>query len=531
MRLAQAVMTLLLRALGKCRAARRALSARRARFALDESGAFLVFSLFILVLMLIASGMAIDFMHFENTRTRMQATLDRSILAAASLSQTLNPKDVVADYFAKAGLSKELSSVTVDQGINYRQVSATAGATVNSMFLNMVGIKSLAAHASGQAEERVNKVEISLVLDVSGSMSEDSKLSHLKTAAKEFIDTVVTPGNAGKVSVSIIPFSTQVDAGARLLSFYNVSNEQTVTNCINFQAADFDTAALSQTAKLQRTGNFDPWSYSKDPILDTVCPTSSSREILAFSQNASALKAKINALQAGGNTSIDIGMKWGAALLDPGTQPVVSGLINAGVVDAAFAGRPLSYSDPDALKIAVVMTDGHNTPQYYLNTPYSTGNSEVWRDPDSGRYSIYYPPRRKYYIPSQQRWRRHPYGGSRAKRLSYPQLWSRVSIPYNAYYFHYYMTGNWNDYYNWYYNPRSYVSAATKDSRLESICSQAKSGGVTIFTIAFETTSADANVMKNCATSDADFYDVNGIDISTAFNAIAKTISKLRLTQ
>ena len=44
------------------------------------------------------------------------------------------------------------------------------------------------APGASTAEQRVNNVEIVLVLDVSGSMS-GTKITNLKSAAAEFVDT------------------------------------------------------------------------------------------------------------------------------------------------------------------------------------------------------------------------------------------------------------------------------------------------------------------------------------------------------
>jgi uncharacterized membrane protein len=134
-------------------------------FVKKEDGNMLVFGLCIFVVMLVSSGMAIDFMRHENQRTQLQSTLDRAILAAADLDQENDPNTIVHDYFAKSNLGGINLDVTVDQSLVHRNVQATAKTPVQSMFLNMVGINKIDAPASGAAEERVNNVEISLVLD------------------------------------------------------------------------------------------------------------------------------------------------------------------------------------------------------------------------------------------------------------------------------------------------------------------------------------------------------------------------------
>ena len=76
-----------------------------ARFTRREDGTLVYFSLMLFVMMMMMGGFAVDLMRYETIRTSLQNTLDRSTLAAASLTQRLNSTTVVNDYFAKAGLS------------------------------------------------------------------------------------------------------------------------------------------------------------------------------------------------------------------------------------------------------------------------------------------------------------------------------------------------------------------------------------------------------------------------------------------
>jgi len=55
--------------------------------------------------------------------------------------------------------------------------------------------------------------------------------------------------------------------------------------------------------------------------------------------------------------------------------------------------------------------------------------------------------------------------------------------------------------------------------------------GIVIFAIGFEAPSGGQNLMRACASSDSHYFDVDGVEISEAFSAIARTINQLRLTQ
>mgnify|MGYP000058621201 CR=1 FL=1 len=118
------------------------------RFRKDESGTLIFFGVYVFVILLMFGGIGIDLMRVERDRAELQYTLDRAVLAAADLDQTLDPADVVADYFEKAGLSEYLGSVVVDQGLSFREVSASAAADVKTQFMHMTGRDTLLAPAA-----------------------------------------------------------------------------------------------------------------------------------------------------------------------------------------------------------------------------------------------------------------------------------------------------------------------------------------------------------------------------------------------
>lgn len=524
------------------------------RFGRDESGAVVIFSIFMFICMLMVGGVGIDLMRFERDRMALQNTLDRAVLAAADLDQTQPAEEVVRDYFNKAGVGAYLQSVTVDEGIGYRSVSAKATSELDTYFLKLFDIDTMSAPASGQAEERIDGIEISLVLDVSGSMGSNQRLTRLRPAAKSFVDTVLASAQEGNVYISVVPYATQVGVGQNLLSKYNVTNEHSYSHCVDFGDSDFNTTQILPTDPLQRSGHFDPWYNYENPYL-TVCSTNPDTQILPFSNDQNALHNYIDDLEALGATSIDVGMKWGAALLDPGTQPVLSQMITEGSVSGDFEGRPHAYNERTTLKVVVLMTDGENTTQYFLNDGFREGLSPVWynssRSVNGGRYSVQQGS--NYWWPHTQTWEDHPYGNGTyeecewryrngrwrwtcwdenesgtAVQLTYPELWNRLSVNWN-------MNNNMRfdsyRYYNWYDDVTDSAGSNTKDARTNAICTAAKDQGIVIFTVGFEAPDRGQNVLRACASSDSHHFDVDGLAIDDAFASIAASIRKLRLVQ
>lgn len=536
------------------RAARTASFRAAARFGREEDGSLIVFGLFCFVMMLLMTGVALDVMRYEERRTVLQATIDRAALAAADLQQTLPPKDVVKDYFVKAGLTPPKDEdIVVEQGAynEYRKVSVKTSENLPTWFMRMVGINEMTTPAASTAEESIGQVEISLILDISGSMGSNNRLVNLKPAAKNFVDKIFDSTEPGKVSISIVPYSTQVNLTDDFASYFNISGEHGYSNCIEFDKAkgDFDTTAMdvgfgAGARVYQRNGHFDPF-YTKKPPRLLNCRTESEAKILPFSGNRDELKSFIDSLSAGGNTSIDIGMKWGAALLDPSLQPVVDGMIADGKLPAAFGDRPYAFDDAEALKIIVLMTDGENTTEYRLQPAYASGDSPLYTNTaylSSGstsidQYSFYDPTRsgsKKYYSFKRDTWLDKPYGDNsgepgEAVRMTWPEVWNAMSLRYYARYVLYEATKSSSRYYD-FFDEAFYGIASDKDDRTTRLCNAAKAQGVKIFTIAFEAPQGGQNLLKSCASADGGFYNVAGLDIEKAFAGIVNSINKLRLT-
>jgi len=518
-------------------------------FRKDESGSILIFSLFLLVLMMMVAGMAVDLMRSETHRARLQSTLDRSVLAAASLDQALDSEDVVRDYFEKAGLDTFLTDVDVVPGLNSKTVTATAEMELNTFFMHMMGIPKILAPAAGQAEESLSNIEVSLVLDVSGSMGGwsntggASKLTLLKDAANDFVylmqcnpdsDSNCTV-EANTVSISLIPYAEQVLVGETLIQEFNVTNEHTASSCADFDHADFSNTSLplfsavpaapvmKRAATIDNRTNYDPSNQSQYTAnsYNRTCRTNSYREVSALNNSYSDLQNRINAFQAGGYTSIDMGVKWAAGLLDPAFRPAVHDSLTVGTdpeIDPAFNDRPYDFAAPSMQKIIVVMTDGKNTSQYVVNENMRSGLSPFWEKPgDNSSLSAYNQATGKYYRFFQGTWKNKPKGRANAVQMTYPEFWAKYNVDF------------YEEAFPFLPDPTSYSGSGTKNTRLDLICDEAKTNGIKVFTIGFETSSSSNAVMASCASSASHHFDVDGLSLDDAFASIARDIHALRL--
>ncbi len=555
------------------------------RFADDEEGSTVVLTLFVFIFMLVMAGLGIDLMRFEMERTHLQATLDSAVLAGAGApagSDAADIKAIVEDYFAKAEMSDYLHAMDIDgegaddisTSLNATSVYAEASLEIDTYLMKISGVDTMSTTGAAAAEVRTPKLEVSLILDVSGSMS-GTKLTNLKTAASEFVTTILDSSDPGDSVISIVPFSFGVTPPATMYDALTVNETHNYSTCLRFDSSDFSSAAIDPSVAYNQRiftsvygtfDNLDDWYRS--------CYTDDRHEILPYSTSETDLHAAINALSADGQTSGHLGIKWGAALLDPAFQSVATALQGTGEVDATLENVPSVYGESETLKIIVMMGDGSNT------TTYQFTDSSSYRGPNSDLYLLEYQEMEfQYAFKERKKGVKISYSESKCSdpkwecvyeatgdvvsayylrdgsdyfdieeyewiddgdyadikasagfigetRLDWEQAWGLMSPDYFGD-----ITGDWgpwNDYVG-----SGTVGGSTKDSRMSASCTATKTAGVIVYTIGYSI-SAGGNAetqLKACASSANHYYPTNGSGISSAFNSIASNVQNLRLTQ
>ena len=199
-------------------------------FCRNEDGSILALTLLLFIVMLVMGGMAVDFMRFEIRRTELQSITDRSVLAAAAIRRDTDPQQVIDEYFTKAGFDPSIVTATIlADSSSEREIRAEATSDINTFYLHYVGIDTLAAPALSVAQEGVNNVEVSLVLDYSLSMTaggstgeltefgpQRAKIGDLQDAARAFATDLLRPEFDGRFSLNIIPYGGHVNPGREM---------------------------------------------------------------------------------------------------------------------------------------------------------------------------------------------------------------------------------------------------------------------------------------------------------------------------
>lgn len=440
------------------------------RFLADRRGNVAIICAFAFLPILILAGGATDIARHEAYRVQLQDGVDRAVLAAASLTQTRPIEDTVRDYLATLAFSDQVTLQFTHSTItNERQVRVVARYEMSTAFLPLIGISTIGVNAAATAVERRKNIEISLILDISGSMREGgtpTRLARMKPAAKGFIDTILTAQSSPYTSVSLVPYAGSVNPGEEMMNSLGVPRQHGHSSCVEFTNADYGVGYIAFNQRTQVPNfTFNHQGVSYTGLEWAWCPYEAT-SISYLSNNAASLKAKIDSMKMHDGTGTAIAMNWGMMLLEPGARPLVTKGVSLGIVPAQFSNRPAAFTAQDTIKFIVLMTDGNVSAQY------------------------------------------------RPKVYAYPRSCNSAT------------TGNSGC-------ANVTQSAADAVTRMYAVCNRAKDNGVIVFTIGFDVTNnTNAKTeMRNCASSASHFYDVSGLNIGTAFQSIATAIHKIRLTQ
>ena len=422
-----------------------------------------------------AVGGGLDYSRSAGIGTELQAALDSGVLAAASLTQTRTAEEVVRAYVEAAigdhaGVMDSLVlEVNSDISLNSRQIGARAAVQVPTTLLGVVGINAITVSRETEAVERARNIEISLVLDISSSMS-GSRIDNLREAALDFVDTVLDADVSGATSISVVPYGGTVKLPDSFFRF--------VTSASTYAPSGFDWLLPVPTSAADWNGCLEMTRTQVDDIALSVgdhgivprftvwnrnngwCPDEEGTEAVFLTNDRAALRGLIsrfdNPMLSDG-TGTDIATGWGVRALDPAWRGELGGASD-------FSDRPAAYDDPETMKVMVVMTDGGITSQ---------------RRPDSS------------WIPLIG-------------------MLSHVG------------TRGTDDLY----------TTNQARSNFEDLCDYAKDNDVIVYSIAFQVGGGrNQRDMEDCASSPARFYDVQDLNIAAAFSAISAELNQLRLSR
>lgn len=329
------------------------------RFSNSQRGSIVPLFGFMLLVVAISIGIAIDMARGTRVSLIAGGALDAAALAAAKSLRLdgTNDADLLTlanDYFDANFDSIPVSSREITAEIDRvnHGVTLVANLQIPSTLAGIVGRDTIDIRKSAAAVYDVRNVEVSMMLDVSGSMA-GSKITDLKAAASELVDILMdSNANGSGHKVAIAPFSTSVNGGA----YAGVIGTRLDRRGRPYAGAG--TTCMADRSGANAFNDADPGTGTFN-MRASSCPQAS---VLPLTDDRDALKDKINSLRADGMTAGHLGAAWAWYLLSP----------NWATLWPADS-QPVAYNEPEFQKVAILMTDG------MFNTAYESanGNSEA----------------------------------------------------------------------------------------------------------------------------------------------------------
>ena len=243
------------------------------RFHSDERGVFAVIFGVMAVVLVAFGGAAVDYTAVETARTRAQVALDS---AALGLQPTIfnDPKPTSDTLKAEAlalmneqmrnnSVATIVDVATADTGTGTLRLEATV--TVPTAFVQLVGIPSMSARIVSEATRKRLNLEVAMVLDNSGSMGQQSRMTNLKKAARcamNVLFNALDECTDAKVNAATLKAKTEKDIWIGIVPFTGFVNVGTGSK----NAVWMDTTGLSSIAN----DNFDDDDNESTPFNGTV---------------------------------------------------------------------------------------------------------------------------------------------------------------------------------------------------------------------------------------------------------------------
>lgn len=171
-------------------------------------------------------GAAVDYTRANAARSSMQAAMDSAVLMVskdAAANPTMSSQQItqaVQRYFSSLYTDKTAFGVTVSA--TYTPSTSSAAATIlasgqgaiKTDFMKVAGFPELSFGTKSTSTWGNSRMRVAMVLDNTGSMESNGKMSALQTAAKNMVDSLSAfSKTTGDVYISIVPFAKDVNVG------------------------------------------------------------------------------------------------------------------------------------------------------------------------------------------------------------------------------------------------------------------------------------------------------------------------------
>jgi Flp pilus assembly protein TadG len=379
----------------------------------EEEGTVAIIFASMIVPVVILIGSAIDFSRAMNGRMTMQFALDSAVLAAGraydQTGDTGTATEVGAEFFnaamQNAGINATITTNTADGQGN---VVMAAKTEFDTSFLKLAGVDKLEIDTESQSltsDEGGKDVELAIVFDVTGSMTDNNlnvdRMAIAKEAANDLLTTMLPDGVQNQsVRISLVPFSSKVNAGDYAAAVTGVADQTNVTTPTQVYVCT-KNFFIWCVAGYWTTQNVTTTTYRQDCVVERLVASGHAYDdappseaafhaftatnansvscvpvapVVPLTDNRQTLEDAINDLEASGGTAGHLGLAWGWYTISQNWAEIWPS-----------ASDPEASAPQNRLKALIIMTDGEFN--YHYNNSYQAVNEDSSGTPNAGNGS------------------------------------------------------------------------------------------------------------------------------------------------
>lgn len=189
------------------------------KFAANQSGAAAMVLAVASLPLVMAAGAAVDYGNAVSVQARLQAATDAAALAAGRQSNLpVAELEHIADLYFKSNYNTPANTDLPTMALSIDadgQLRVDGEVKVKNYLISVAGYEKTTVTATSRVTKEGSGLEVALVFDNTGSMGNQSRLSTLKVAARDFVNILFGPREiADTLKIAVVPFSQFVNVGA-----------------------------------------------------------------------------------------------------------------------------------------------------------------------------------------------------------------------------------------------------------------------------------------------------------------------------
>lgn len=213
---------------GNCTGRNRRSSLLLRRFLRSNSGSVYAMTAFLALPLIGLIGVGADTAQIYLVKSRLASSVDAAALAGGKLANSNRVDGTVRKYFAlnfpTGYMGADLKSLNFSRDDAAETLTVAARATVKTSFMHLFGFKSVEVSAQSEVTQSIRNLNLSLSIDVSGSMGNRSggqrKIDAARAAAKSLVSILhaATP-DPQKLRIGLVPWSGKVNVSLNGTSY------------------------------------------------------------------------------------------------------------------------------------------------------------------------------------------------------------------------------------------------------------------------------------------------------------------------